>query len=194
MRFIAIVVAGGAGLRVGGETSKQWRPVAGKPMIRWSIEAFLAAGADLVVVVAPVNALNTARMLCEGLLRVKIVAGGAERIDSVRAGLMAIEGEDVEAVMVHDAARPFLTKAHVKSLLGALKGADGALPALAVSDTLKRAGVDRDVQDTPSRENLWRAQTPQAFRWPKLRDAYAIWPLDRTPTDDAQVMRVTQCL
>jgi 2-C-methyl-D-erythritol 4-phosphate cytidylyltransferase/2-C-methyl-D-erythritol 2,4-cyclodiphosphate synthase len=188
MRFIAIVVAGGAGLRVGGSTSKQWRRVAGKPLVRWSVEALLGAGALEAIVVAPAGALDTAWSLCGDLPNVRIVPGGAERIDSVRAGLDAVTDETCEAVLIHDAARPFVGRPHVEALLTALRTADGALPALALSDTLKRVDDDMTVVETPSRAGLWRAQTPQAFRWPKLRDGYLNWPDEETPTDDAQVM------
>jgi 2-C-methyl-D-erythritol 4-phosphate cytidylyltransferase/2-C-methyl-D-erythritol 2,4-cyclodiphosphate synthase len=188
MAFIAIVVAGGAGLRAGGGTPKQWRPVAGKPLCRWSVEALLRAGAQEVVVVAPAGDLATATALLSGLDGVRVIAGGAERMDSVRAGLEAVGEASTDAVMIHDAARPFLRSAHVHALLAALESADGALPALAVSDTLKRSSGDLVVQHTADRRGLYRAQTPQAFRWPRLRQAFADWPQGETPTDDAQVM------
>lgn len=187
MRFAAIVVAGGAGLRAGGETPKQWRPLRGKPIVRWSLEAFAAAGAERLILVAPASDLDTAAALCAGVARLKIVAGGVERIDSVRAGLAALD-EPVDAVLIHDAARPFLKASHIAALLQALEDADGALPALAVSDTLKRAGDDLAISETPSRAGLWRAQTPQAFRLPVLLNAYDSWPAVETPTDDAQMV------
>ena len=186
MKFAAVVVAGGAGLRVGGDVPKQWRLLAGKPLARWSLEALLAAGADEIVLVAPRTAQDMAQSLCAGLPRIRVVAGGAERIDSVRAGLNALADSAVEAVLVHDAARPFVSTRDVRTLLSALVSAEGALPALPVSDTLKRADADGLVIDTPSRAGVWRAQTPQAFRWPFLLDAYAAWPASETPTDDAQ--------
>ncbi len=188
MKFAAIVVAGGAGLRAGGGAPKQWRPLNGKPLARWSIDAFLGAGADIVVLVVPKDAVAFAEALCGGPPNLKIVKGGAERFNSVQAGLLALESEDLGAVLIHDAARPFLTRRHVERLLAALDDADAALPALAVSDTLKRAADDMTISDTPDRIGLWRAQTPQAFRWPLIGDAFAHWPVDETPTDDAQVV------
>ncbi len=188
MRFMAIVVAGGAGLRAGAGAPKQWRSLRGKPLARWSIEAFLNAGAEQVILVAPSYAQNHASNLCAGLPKLIIVPGGVERAHSVQAGLEAIEARSVEAVLIHDAARPFVSRSHIESLLRALDSADGALPALAVSDTLKRADADLTVTDTPSRDGLWRAQTPQAFRWPLLQTAYAAHEPGDAPTDDAQVM------
>jgi len=188
MTFAAVVVAGGAGLRVGGVTPKQWRMLAGRPLVRWSLEALLAAGAEEIVLAAPAAALETAQSICAGLAQVRVVPGGKERIDSVRAGLEALAGSAVDAVLVQDAARPFVSRRDVEALLAALGSAEGALPALPVSDTLKRADAAGLVIDTPSREGVWRAQTPQAFRWPFLRDAYAAWPSSETPTDDAQVV------
>ena len=184
MKFSAVIVAGGAGLRAGGGEPKQWRTLAGKPVARWSAEALLAAGVQELVIVVPAGDLR-ARDAFAGLARMRTVAGGAERIDSVIAGLAALQAP-VEAVLIHDAARPFLRQTHIAALLEALRDAEGALPALPVSDTLKRAEAGR-VTSTPAREGLWRAQTPQAFRLAAIRDAYARWP-GGTPTDDAAVL------
>jgi 2-C-methyl-D-erythritol 4-phosphate cytidylyltransferase/2-C-methyl-D-erythritol 2,4-cyclodiphosphate synthase len=188
MQFAAVIVAAGVGRRAGGETPKQWRKLAGKPLARWSAEALCAAGAGPLVVVTSADEIAFAEEVFAGLTGVQIVAGGAERVDSVRAGLDALGARPPEAVLIHDAARPFVTQAHVAELLKALESADGALPALAVSDTVKRAGADRIVTETAPRDGLWRAQTPQAFRYAKIMDAYAAWPADATPTDDAAVM------
>jgi 2-C-methyl-D-erythritol 4-phosphate cytidylyltransferase/2-C-methyl-D-erythritol 2,4-cyclodiphosphate synthase len=188
MRFVAIIVAGGAGLRAGAGEPKQWRSLCGKPLVRWSVEAFLASGAEQAVLVAPADALSYAAELCSGLPNLTVVAGGAARADSVQAGLAAIGEREIEAVLIHDAARPFVTRAHIESLLKALDSADGALPALPVSDTLKRADERQIVTATPPRDGLWRAQTPQAFRWPLLHVAYAARAIDGAPTDDAQVV------
>ena len=187
MRFAAVIVAAGVGRRAGGELPKQWRPLHGRPVALWSAESLAAAGAsELVVVVSREDELR-AEALFAGLPGLRIVRGGAERIDSVRAGLAAVD-DAVEAVLIHDAARPFVTSAHVRALLTALESADGALPALPVSDTLKRAGADRIVSATAERAGLWRAQTPQAFRRAAIAAAYAAWPAGETPTDDAAVL------
>ena len=185
MRFAAIIVAAGAGQRAGGDAPKQWRPLAGRPVARWSAEALLASGADEVVVVIRPGDGPAAAAAFAGLPRWRTVAGGAERAESVRAGLAAL-APDSEVVLIHDAARPFLGAAHVEALLAGLQHADAALPALPVSDTLKRteaAGVA-----TVPRERLHRAQTPQAFRVGALRAAYAAWTPGEAATDDAAVV------
>ena len=185
MDFAAIVVAAGSGSRAGAGLSKQWRPVAGKPVARWSIEAFFAAGAKTVVAVVPEGEMATARELLGDLPGLVLAKGGATRAQSVMSGLAAVgAGEGI--VMVHDAARPFLNTAHVQALLEGLDGVDGAILALPVADTVKRALPD-SIETAP-RDGLWRAQTPQAFRTQPLRAAYAAWSDDAAPTDDAGVM------
>ena len=187
MKFSAIIVAAGSGARAGGETPKQWRDLGGRPVVRWSLEALLEAGAQAVAVVVRPGDEALAAGAFAGLDRWRAIPGGAERADSVRAGLDALGEEVSEAVLIHDAARPFVTGAHVQALLAALDGADGALPALAMADTLKRLDAGGALSTTP-REGLWRAQTPQAFRLSALRAAYAAWPAGETPTDDAAVL------
>ncbi len=187
MRFAAVIVAAGAGRRAGGDTPKQWRTLRGRPVALWSVEALQAAGAEQVIVVVSAEDREHAAALFGHLPRLEVALGGMERIDSVRAGLAAVRAE-AEAVLIHDAARPFLTGDHVRALLAALETAEGALPALAVSDTLKRAGEDGVVSATAERTGLWRAQTPQAFRRGVLEAAYAAWPPGEVPTDDAAVV------
>jgi len=183
--FAAVVVAAGSGSRAGG--AKQWRLLGGRPVIRWSVEALLKAGAeDLVVVVSPGAEAEAAEALA-GLTGWRAVVGGAARTDSVRAGLAALGGADDRPVLVHDAARPFLSAAVIARCVLALDEADGALPALPVADSLRRA-VDGVVSGAVEREALWRAQTPQAFRLKTLTDAFAAWPESETATDEATVV------
>ena len=184
MNFSAIVVAAGSGSRAGGATAKQWRRLGGKPVARWSVEAFLAAGAKPVVLVAPAGDLELAQEIFRDLKDLAIVAGGAQRADSVAAGLKAAGGGPADVVMIHDAARPFLKASHIAALTLAMREAEGAILALPVADTLKREGADGAVSTT-SRDGLWRAQTPQAFRLGALSAAYAAWPHADPPTDEA---------
>ncbi len=184
MRFSAVIVAAGSGSRAGAETPKQWRDLAGKPVVRWSVEALLGAGAEKIALVVRPEDRATAEAALAGLPRWSLADGGATRSGSVRNGLAAAAG--AEAVLIHDAARPFVTAAHVANLLKALETSEGAIPALPVSDTLKRQVGDR-IETTP-RDGLWRAQTPQAFRLDALNSAYAAWPGDSEPTDDAAVI------
>jgi 2-C-methyl-D-erythritol 4-phosphate cytidylyltransferase/2-C-methyl-D-erythritol 2,4-cyclodiphosphate synthase len=184
--FSAVVVAAGSGLRAGPGEPKAWRHLGGRPIVRWSVEALLAAGTREVVIVVAADRLAQADEALQGLAGWRVVAGGATRALSVQAGLAALGGARDEPILVHDAARPFVTSAHVQRLLAALATADGAVPALPVPDTLKR-GVGQ-VTETVSREGLLRAQTPQGFRLGRLIEAYAAWPAGEEPTDDASLM------
>ncbi len=185
MGFAAIVVAAGSGSRAGGD--KQWRAVGGRPMVRWSVETLLTAGAESVVVVVAPDAEARAAEALTGLSGWRAVAGGATRAASVQAGLAAFDCADDKPILIHDAARPFLNAALINRLLGALANADGALPALPVADSLRR-GVDGLVAGGIDRDGLWRAQTPQAFRLKTIRDAYAAWADADAPTDEAAVV------
>ena len=185
MAFSAIVVAAGSGSRAGGD--KQWRVVGGRPVVRWSVEALLKAGADSVVVVVTPGAEPRAAEALTGLAGWRTVAGGATRAASVQAGLAALDVADDAPVLIHDAARPFLSASVINHLLDALSDADGAVPGLLVADSLRR-GADDLMVGSIDREGLWRAQTPQAFRLNTIRDAYAAWRDTDAPTDEAAVV------
>lgn len=186
MNFAAVIVAAGTGSRAGNGAPKQWRLIGGKPVLRWSAETLVAAGASqLVIVVSEVHE-DEAHAALFGLEPYVLARGGATRPESVQAGLAIVEG--VEAVLIHDAARPFVTQAHVAELLVALIDADGAVPALPVADTLKRD--ESQGLATVPRDGLWCAQTPQAFRTDILKSAYAALPAQAAPTDDAGVVEL----
>ena len=186
MTFSAVIVAAGDGLRAGPGPPKAWRTLGGKPILRWSVEALISAGARQVVVVVAPGRVDQAGEVLQGLGGWTAVAGGATRAGSVLAGLAAITGGRTQPVLIHDAARPFVTRDHVERLIAGLADADGAIPTLPVPDTLKRG--EGLIAATVSREGLWRAQTPQAFRLDRLEAAYAAWPPGPEPTDDASVM------
>jgi 2-C-methyl-D-erythritol 4-phosphate cytidylyltransferase/2-C-methyl-D-erythritol 2,4-cyclodiphosphate synthase len=193
MEFSAVIVAAGSGQRAGPGAAKQWRGLRGKPVARWSLEALLAAGARRVVVVVAPGDEAVAAEAFAGLEGWRLVEGGATRDRSVMAGLEALDAAPEEIVLVHDAARPLVEERHIAALVAALEEADGALPALSVADTLKRAAPDSDaasphVTATVERAGLWRAQTPQAFRAGVLAAAYKAWPAGESPTDDAAVV------
>ncbi|MBP8245711.1 MAG: bifunctional 2-C-methyl-D-erythritol 4-phosphate cytidylyltransferase/2-C-methyl-D-erythritol 2,4-cyclodiphosphate synthase [Phenylobacterium sp.] len=186
MNFSAVVVAAGSSTRAGPGAPKPWRSLGGRPILRWSVEGLRLAGAREIIVVTAADRLANADEALADLTGWRAVAGGATRAESVQNGLAALSAPDDEAVLIHDAARPFVTAAHVQTLLAALGSADGAVPALPVADTLKRG--TQIVAETVSRDGLWRAQTPQAFRLRTLLDAYAAWPAAAEPTDDAAVV------
>src|SRR6185312_12229701 len=163
MRIAAILVAAGSGSRFGAETPKQFLLVAGKPVLRHAAEA-LAAHATLLQPVGEAAAIGAT---LNGIPHLPTVPGGATRQDSVRAGLEALVPHAPDIVLVHDAARPRIPAGTVPALIAALESAPGAIPALAVADTLKRVHDGRIVETVP-RDGLFRAQTPQAFRFPIL--------------------------
>ena len=186
MTFSGIIVAAGSGSRAGGD--KQWRRLGGKPVLRWSAEALLDAGAaELIVVVAP-GAEGRAAEALNGLSGWRAIAGGDARADSVQAGLAALTCAPDRPVLIHDAARPLLSAEIIARLVAALDDADGALPALAVADSLRRA-EDRTITQAVARDDLWRAQTPQAFRRGVIESAYAAWTDAEPPTDEATVVQ-----
>lgn len=172
MEFAGIVVAAGSGSRAGGD--KQWRALGGRPVLRWSVEALLDAGAAEVVVVLAPGAEDRAAQALDGLAGWRSVPGGVERTDSVRTGLAALSLGPEAAVLIHDAARPLLSGSVVRALLAALRDHEGALPALPVADSLKRGegGLSAGAVD---RAGLYRAQTPQAFRHAAIRAAFDAW-------------------
>jgi 2-C-methyl-D-erythritol 4-phosphate cytidylyltransferase/2-C-methyl-D-erythritol 2,4-cyclodiphosphate synthase len=187
MTFSVVIVAAGAGTRAGPGQAKQWRPLAGKPVLRWSVEAFLAAGAAEIVVVTTADGEDALTHVLGDLCGWRAARGGATRALSVQAGLAALRDRPGdEPVMIHDAARPFVTRKIIDGLLQALANADLALPALAVADTLKLSSPGAPMR-TVSREHLWRAQTPQVAPRRTLLAAYAAWASGE-PTDDAQVV------
>jgi len=190
VRFSAVIAAAGSGRRAGGDRPKQWRLLAGKPVLRWSVEGLASAGAERLAVVVAEGEEAAAGEALAGIAGVRIVRGGTERADSVKAGLAALGDNPSEAVLIHDAARPFVQPRHVAVLLDALKDADGAVPVLAVADTLKRTS-EGGALSTISREGLLRVQTPQAFRYATLAAGYAAWADAEAPTDDAGPVELT---
>lgn len=159
MTVTALIVAAGSGTRLGGDVPKQYRPLAGKPMLRRAVEALLGHPLiDRVRVVIGSGQDELAAAALAGLDVGPPIRGGKERSDSVRAGLEAI-GEGV--VLVHDAARPFCPPEVIDRLIDALADADGAVPVLPVADTLAKG--DHELRGTISRTQLLRVQTPQAF-------------------------------
>jgi len=186
MTTTALIVAAGTGERAGGGMPKQFRLLGGKPVLRWAAESVIRHPAvqSTRVVVADGQQANAAEAL-DGLDVGEFITGGAERADSVRAGLAAIQGD---AVLVHDAARPFCPPTVIDRLLAALEFFEGSAPVVPVGDTLARSG--ETLGEPVDRTGLARVQTPQAFRLDALRSAYAQWT-GPSPTDEATVVRAT---
>ena len=182
MRLAAILVAAGSGSRFGAETPKQFLRLAGKPVIRHCAEA-LEREVDLLLPVGDAQPISDA---LAGLAHLPPVAGGVTRQDSVRLGLEALVPQTPDIVFVHDAARPMIPVGTIPALLEALKSAPGAIPALTVADTLKRAELGAITATVP-RDGLYRAQTPQAFRFPVLLAAHRAG-IGVAATDDASLL------
>jgi 2-C-methyl-D-erythritol 4-phosphate cytidylyltransferase len=176
LRAAAILVAAGSGERLGADRPKAFVVLAGRPMYAWSMDAL----GDLPVVAAVPDGWEIEGAQC--------VRGGATRSESVRNALAAISG-DVEAVVVHDAARPLVAPGMFAATLAALEGADAAVAAAPVTDTVKEAGADRVVEATLDRSRLWAVQTPQAFRRDALERALDVPPgVLAAATDDASLV------
>jgi 2-C-methyl-D-erythritol 4-phosphate cytidylyltransferase/2-C-methyl-D-erythritol 2,4-cyclodiphosphate synthase len=181
MHLAAILVAAGTGSRFGAETPKQFLTLLGEPVIRHSARALIEAGAAL----QPVGEAAAIDAALAGLPHLPTVAGGATRQDSVRAGLLALNPHAPDIVLVHDAARPLIPAGTIAALLDALIRSPGAIPAAPVADTLKRAR-DNLIVETVPREGLFRAQTPQAFRFEALFAAHHAGVTGAT--DDASLL------
>lgn len=164
-----MIVAGGAGLRFGGPVRKQYLVVGGVPVLLRAIRPFLAHPriAQVVVVLPAEDVLHAPTWLLD--VAVRIVAGGAERGDSVANGLAAVE--DAEMVLIHDGARPFVDGGIIDRVLEGC-AAGGAIAAVPVTDTIKQVDAEGAIAGTPDRRTLWQAQTPQGFPLAGLRDAY----------------------
>jgi 2-C-methyl-D-erythritol 4-phosphate cytidylyltransferase/2-C-methyl-D-erythritol 2,4-cyclodiphosphate synthase len=180
----ALVVAAGSGSRMGGGVPKQFRMLGGKPVLRWAVESLIRHPAMRAVrVVVGQGQQDQARQALHELDVGPLIEGGAERTDSVRSGLATVSGD---AILVHDAARPFCPSAVVDRLLASLEFFEGAAPVLPVGDTLARIGDT--IGDPVDRRGLGRVQTPQAFRIGALKSAYESWR-GPSPTDETMVMR-----
>ncbi|MCA0940924.1 bifunctional 2-C-methyl-D-erythritol 4-phosphate cytidylyltransferase/2-C-methyl-D-erythritol 2,4-cyclodiphosphate synthase [Salipiger pacificus] len=179
----AIIVAAGRGTRAGGGCPKQWRDVAARPVARWTLEAF-APLCPIVLVIHPEDRA-IAESVAEGL-PVTLVEGAADRAGSVRAGLDALAGNPPAKVLIHDVARPCVSRATIEAVLAALDTAPGAAPALTVTDALW-TGAEAQVTGTQDRTGLYRAQTPQGFRYAEIRAAHAAHP--GGAADDVEVAR-----
>ncbi len=185
------MVAAGKGERMGGGQKKQFRPLCGRPVLHWSLEALSrAASIEAIVVAAP--AQDVARVeeeLARTLPHVnvaRVVAGGSTRSESVRRGLEAVP-EACEWVVVHDAARPLVTPELVERVLEGARASGAATAALPMTDTVKEAGEGGVALRTLDRSRLWRVQTPQAFRRSLLWEAHRSGEA-AIATDDCQLV------
>jgi 2-C-methyl-D-erythritol 4-phosphate cytidylyltransferase / 2-C-methyl-D-erythritol 2,4-cyclodiphosphate synthase len=169
----AIVVAAGRGLRVGGPLAKQYRTIAGQPVIRTSLALF--AGHPAIAFVQPVIHPDDRDLFAAAAADLDIsppVLGGATRQASVRAGLQALEPRAPDIVLIHDAARPFASPALLSRAIAAAEAATAAIPGLPVVDTVKAVDGEGRITGTVDRDRLRTVQTPQAFAFDKILDAH----------------------
>lgn len=190
----AVIVAAGEGARMGEGVPKAFRPLHGKPLLIYSVEAFSAVdGIEQIVVVVPEGMTDYADSeVLEGLetrSRFSVTVGGASRQESVLNGLESLAGE-TRLVAVHDAARPLIRPGYITGLLGACDaGCDGVVPALEIVDTVKLSLDKSTVAETVDRQGLYRAQTPQIFQYNKLLAAHKqAREQGLRASDDSQIM------
>jgi len=186
----AVVVAAGRSQRMGFD--KLLTPLGAQPLLLHTLERLLATEvpSEIILVVRPGSQAEMEAIIAplNGKGNIRLVDGGAQRQDSVQAGLKAVSASS-EFVMVHDAARPFVTKELIDIVLAAAKLSDAAVCGAPCSDTLKEVGEDGLVLRTPDRSKLWTVQTPQIFRTKLLRDCYtAALKTGATFTDDTAVV------
>ena len=194
MRYWLIVPAAGVGRRVGEQIPKQYIAVHGRTLLEWSLAPFIADRPRCAGIVVALAASDPHWPAVANRLNAGIVTtiGGVERSHSVRNALEALEGRATATdwVLVHDAARPCLSASDLDNLIGQLEShAVGGLLAAPAADTLKAAGPEREVTHTVDRSGLWRALTPQMFRYSRLCEALdAAFAAGRLPTDESQAL------
>lgn len=186
-----IVVAAGKGSRMKSSVNKQFMKLKGKAVLQHTIETFLEVEEidEMVVVLSKEDVALFQSLDFSGKEKVKIAFGGRERYFSVRNGLEQVRA-DADVILVHDGARPFVTKEEIKSVISCAKRDGACILAMKVKDTIKE--VDGEVVvNTPKRDHLYAVQTPQGFRGEILREVYAMdFAMfgDWVPTDDASLV------
>lgn len=174
MKVSAIIPAAGQGVRLGGKVPKQFLVLNGKPILAHTLEVFEKSGlVDSIILVVPAKDIDRTRSqwLNKPPIVKKVVEGGEKRQDSVFNGFMAL-APDTEIVLVHDGVRPFLTATMIRETIAAAIEHGAAITAIPVNDTIKQADDSGFVERTLEREKLWRVQTPQAFRYKLIKEAF----------------------
>jgi 2-C-methyl-D-erythritol 4-phosphate cytidylyltransferase len=193
MRYWLVMPAAGVGRRFGSAMPKQYAPLRGRTVIEWALAPFLSdprcAGVSVSLAADDPYWGEVAARL--GPAKIIVAPGGTQRSHSVRKGLEALAGRATpeDWVLVHDAARPCLSSADLQQLLRLSGHPVGGILATPAADTLKRAGAESSIDQTVDRAGLWRALTPQMFRYKLLCDALdRAFASGRLPTDEAQAL------
>ncbi len=189
-RIAALIVAAGTGERFGSGLPKQYLPLLGRPVLRWSIDAFLQCAeiSDVCVVIHPDHKTHY-MSATEGVPLAAPVAGGGSRQESVLKGLEALAATKPDYVLIHDAARPGITPEFISSICAALKDSDAVCPGVPVTDTIRR--VTPSGTGTESREGLYMVQTPQAFKFSLILDLHR--KNNTAVTDDIALCETAGC-
>lgn len=186
----AVIVAGGKGRRMGGDTPKQYLPLAGRPILAHTLAAFDACpDIHRIVLAVPAADVDYCRHEIAGPLQLRcpvtVTAGGAERQESVYNGLTALEG-GIRVVAIHDGVRPFASPDLISAVIREADHTGAAIAAMPAVDTLKIAGPAGRIASTLDRDRVWLAQTPQAFQWDLIWNAHEAARRDGIlGTDDA---------
>ncbi|WP_170344092.1 bifunctional 2-C-methyl-D-erythritol 4-phosphate cytidylyltransferase/2-C-methyl-D-erythritol 2,4-cyclodiphosphate synthase [Ruegeria atlantica] len=183
MTTAAIIVAAGRGSRAGGGVPKQWRSLAGRRVADWTIERFRGQVDHIVLVLSDEDSAAWEDFRETDLI---LASGGTDRAGSVRNGLAALADRNVQRVLIHDVARPCVTRRIITDVLNALETFPAAAPGLAVTDALW-IGHEQAVTGTQDRSNLFAAQTPQGFHYDAITAAHAAHP--GGAADDVEVAR-----
>lgn len=193
-KVTGIVLAAGAGKRMNSTIHKQYMMLAGKPVLFYALQTFAASEVDDIVLVVGAGEIPYCREEIIGHYGIPkvsaVVEGGKERYHSVYEGLKAAEGADY--VLIHDGARPFVTVDMIHRSLETARWCQACVVGMPVKDTIKVVGEDGFAKETPDRRGLWQMQTPQAFDYPMILDAYekAIGQKNIAVTDDAMVLEL----
>ncbi len=194
LRIGAVILAGGRGSRMHSDVQKQYMLLNGRPLIAYALEAFENSCADDLVLVTGAGEADFVQAQILSKLKLKklraIVTGGKERYHSVYEGLKALKNCDY--VLIHDGARPLVTEDIIERSAKAAVQDGACVAGMPVKDTIKVADPDAFAVSTPDRSSLWQIQTPQAFSYPLIRQAYDCLmenpDLQKGITDDAMVV------
>jgi len=189
--FAFIMLAGGSGTRVGWDIPKQFIRIAGKTLLEHSMDCLVSAYPDKkIIVVAPADLIDMTKALVEPYTQADVIIGGASRQGSTFAALKHLESNPPRNIVIHEAARPFLSRVVLHDVIEALENFEAVDVAIPASDTIivENEGT---IQSIPRRDKIWRGQTPQAFRFHTLMDAYQSFTsdhLEKNFTDDCGVV------
>lgn len=191
-KITAIVLAAGKGSRMNSDIEKQFMLLEDKPLLYYSLNTFQDSIVDNIILVVSENHISYCQEQIVDKYNFtkvdKIVAGGKERYNSVYEGLTSTK--DTDYVVIHDGARPFVTKDMIEKCIEVLESYDGCTVGMPVKDTIKVVNENTEGIDTPNRESLWQIQTPQTFKKDKLLEAYDKMFSDNygNITDDTMIM------